>query len=232
MYCNRCGNLLTSESLFCNRCGSKVQNQSAPAPATRRPAHLATPPPRPPRRSPVIPSSPDQDEEYEDDYPERYESGRYEEDYREGFDDQEQVIFSITPAFYEVAPSYVWAAVFSLIITAAVALAHVDFQYAVIVAAVFFIPPILRHIRLKRTVYTLTNVKVEIQTGIFAKSTRNIPLRHIQDVTVTETLKERMIGIGDVLIDSAAVEGKIKMNNIKSPRKYADMILDQLQNWR
>src|SRR5262249_54763852 len=225
MHCHRCGNLLTYESLFCNRCGSKVQNQSAPA--TRRPAHLATPPPRPARRSPVIPSIPDQDEEYEDDYPERYE-----DDYREEIDDQEQVIFSITPAFYEVAPSYVWAAVFSLIITAAVALAHVAFQSAVVVAAIFFIPPVLRHLRLKRTVYTLTNIKVEIQSGIFAKSTRNIPLRHIQDVTVTETMKERMIGIGDVLIDSAAVEGKIKMNNIKNPRKYADMILDQLQNWR
>jgi len=227
MYCHRCGNILTPESLFCNRCGSKVQNQSEPE--RPRPAHLATPPPRPPRRAPVIPSVPDEEssEEYDD---ESFEE--YEEDYREDSDDRERVIFRITPAFYEVAPSYVWAAVFSLILTAAVALAQFSFQYAVIAATVFFIPPVIRHIRLKRTVYTLTNVKIEIQSGIFATSTRNIPLRHVQDVTVTETLKERMIGIGDVLIDSAAVEGKIRMNNIKNPRKYADMILDQLQNWR
>jgi uncharacterized membrane protein YdbT with pleckstrin-like domain len=96
---------------------------------------------------------------------------------------------------------------------------------------VFFIAPIIRHIRLRSTVFTLTNVKVEIRSGIFSISTRNIPLRHIQDVTVSETLKERLIGIGDVLIDSAAVGGKIAVNNIKNPRKYADLILDQLQYW-
>src|SRR5215472_4075596 len=102
MYCHRCGNILTPESLFCNRCGSKVQNQSEPE--RPRPAHLATPPPRPPRRAPVIPSVPDEEsseessEEYDD---ESFEE--YEEDYREDSDDRERVIFAITPAFYEVA---------------------------------------------------------------------------------------------------------------------------------
>ena len=46
---------------------------------------------------------------------------------------------------------------------------------------------------------------------------------------VSETLRGRLIGIGDVVIDSAAVGGKIFMSNIKDPRKYAEMILTQLQ---
>jgi len=80
-------------------------------------------------------------------------------------------------------------------------------------------------------VYTLTTTKVEIRSGILSKSAQSIPLRHIQDVTVSETLKERVIGIGDVLIDSAALDSKMAMNNIRNPRKYANLIMDQLQNW-
>jgi membrane protein YdbS with pleckstrin-like domain len=194
MFCQHCGNSLTPESLFCNRCGSKAPNQRVAGPrGSARPAA----PPRPARRAPVIPYGPDQEsseeyEEYKDDHPERRD-----DDYRGNIADQDQVIFSITPAFFE--------------------------------AAVIFIRPIIRHMRLKRTVYTLTGAKLEIRTGIFSKDTKNIPLRHIDNVEVSETLKERLIGVGDVLIDSAALDTKMVMNNIKNPRKYADMIMEQLQ---
>src|SRR5215510_43762 len=220
IFCQHCGNSLTPESLFCNRCGSKASGQKG----ARLPA---PPPPRPARRAPVIPSTHDQEsfDEYEEDYPERSDKG-----YRESFDDQDQVIFSITPTFYEVLPSYLVAVVLSLIVTAGVAYARGSLGIALIAAAIFFIRPIFRHMRLRRTVYTLTATKLEIRTGILSKDAKNIPLRHIDNVEVSETLKERLIGIGDVLIDSAALDTKMVLNNIKNPRKYADMIMDRLQN--
>jgi uncharacterized membrane protein YdbT with pleckstrin-like domain len=166
--------------------------------------------------------------------------GEYYEDHSEEYeaydgndaDDDERVIFSITPAFYEVGVAYLGAALLSLFITAAVALARGPLWMAAIASAIIFVFPVSRHIQFRHTVYTLTDVKVEIQSGIFSQTARNVPLRHIRDVTVSETFKERLIGIGDVLIDSDAVEGKITMNNINSPRRYADLILDQLQHWR
>jgi membrane protein YdbS with pleckstrin-like domain len=222
MFCQQCGNRLAPESLFCNRCGSKASNPKGAG----RPA-----PPRPARRSPVIPSTPDQEsfeeyeEEYEVDYPERGDRG-----YRKDFDDPDQVIFSITPTFYEVLPSYLVAVVLSLIVTIGVGYARGPLGIVLIAAAILFIRPIFRHMRLRRTVYTLTATKLEIRTGILSKDAKNIPLRHIDNVEVSETLKERLIGIGDVLIDSAALDTKMVLNNIKNPRKYADMIMDQLQN--
>ena len=226
MFCQHCGNSLTPESLFCNRCGSKAPNQrQGGPPRSARPAA----PPRPARRALVIPSTPDQEsfEEYEEeDYPERSD-----DDYREDSADKEQVIFSVTPAFYEVLPSYLAAVALSLIVTAGVAYARGNFGIALIAAAVFFIRPFFRHMRLRRTVYTLTTTKLEIRTGILSKDAKNIPLRHIDNVEVSETLKERLIGVGDVLIDSAALDSKMVMNNIKNPRKHADLILDQLQYW-
>jgi membrane protein YdbS with pleckstrin-like domain len=228
MDCPRCGNQLTNESAFCNRCGAKVQNELNP----RRAAHLAVPPPRPARRAPVrpFPTVPSPQEKDNEEYPEEYEV--YEEEDNSVADGGERVIFSITPAFYEVGLTYFWAALLSLLITGAVAFASGSLWMAVIASAIIFIFPIGRHIQFRHTVYTLTNIKVEIQSGIFSQTARNVPLRHIRDVTVSETFKERLIGIGDVLIDSDAVEGKIMMNNINSPRRYADLILDQLQRWR
>jgi membrane protein YdbS with pleckstrin-like domain len=224
MFCQHCGNSLTPESLFCNRCGSKAPNLKGAG--TWRSGRQELTPPRPARRAPVIPSTPDQEsfDEYEEDYPERRDKG-----YREDFADQDQVIFSITPAFYEVLPSYLAAAVLSLIVTAGVAYARGSLGIALIAAAIFFMRPIFRHMRLRRTVYTLTATKLEIRTGILSKDAKNIPLRHIDNVEVSETLKERLIGVGDVLIDSAALDTKMVLNNVKNPRKYADLIMDQLR---
>jgi uncharacterized membrane protein YdbT with pleckstrin-like domain len=165
-------------------------------------------------------------EEYYEEYPEDYD-----EYYDDAADTNEQVIFSITPAFYEVGLAYFWAALLSLLITAGVAYARGPLWIAVAASAIIFLYPIGRHIQFRHTVYVLTNVKVEIQSGIFSKSAQSIPLRNIQNVTVSETFKERLINIGDVLIDTAAMEGKIMMSNIKNPRRYADLILDQLQYW-
>src|SRR5262245_13715892 len=80
IFCHRCGNSLTPESLFCNRCGAKTPNQEETGQG--RAGRLMPSPPRPARRSPVIPS-PDEEpyeeygegyqreEDYQEDYPER-----------------------------------------------------------------------------------------------------------------------------------------------------------------
>src|SRR5262249_22870966 len=164
MFCQHCGNSLTPESLFCNRCGSKTPNPKGAG--TWRAGRQAPAPRRPARRAPIIPSTPDEEsfDEYEEDYPERRDRG-----YRENYADQDQVIFSITPAFYEVLPSYLAAAVLSLIVTAGVAYARGSLGIALIAAAILFIRPIIRHMRLRRTIYTLTATKLEIRTGILSK---------------------------------------------------------------
>ncbi|MGE0882381.1 MAG: PH domain-containing protein [Blastocatellales bacterium] len=175
---------------------------------------------------------------FEDDYIEEPYIGEEDEDVEEEFDsfedneeEEEETIFVIYPAFYEVGILYFIAVVLSLLVTALIAYLQLPLWIAFSFVVLCFIRPLYRHILHNYTVYTLTTVKIEIRSGIFSKTSRNIPLRHVQDVTVSETFKERLIGIGDVVIDSAAVEGKILMSNIKDPRKYADLILNELQYW-
>jgi uncharacterized membrane protein YdbT with pleckstrin-like domain len=98
-----------------------------------------------------------------------------------------------------------------------------------IVAVIVLIPAVYRHILRQREVYTLTNHKIEFTYGLIAKLRRNIPLRNVQDVTVTQSVFERLLGIGDIVIDSAAQGGKIPLRNIHWPEKYSDMILREIQ---
>jgi uncharacterized membrane protein YdbT with pleckstrin-like domain len=143
----------------------------------------------------------------------------------------EKVIFRINQAFYPAAVAYVIASICTIAIAALVYYLNGPFLVVLVGAAICFIPAVIRHVQLINTIYILTNTKIEIERGVFSKSSRNIPLRHVMDVLVSETFKERLIGIGDILIDTASSESKMKLDNINDPRKYADMILDQLHNW-
>lgn len=223
MFCNRCGNNLPPESQFCNRCGNRVQAESR----SRRPNSIPPPRVRPARRRLVVDDEYEEESYFENEYDQPVELEEVEEPETE----EEETIFQIYPAFYGIASQYSVAILFSIAVTAAIAYFNLPLWIALAFAGLCFIRPFYNHIQHNHTVYKLTTVKVEIKSGLFSKTSRNIPLRHIQDVTVSESFRERLIGIGDVVIDSAAVGGKIVMPNIKDPRKYAEMILNQLQYW-
>ena len=78
--------------------------------------------------------------------------------------------------------------------------------------------------------YTLTDSKIEIDKGLVSHTTRNVPLRTIQDVTVSATATQRLLGFGNIVIENAneATE-KIILHNINSPKKYADILLKQMR---
>jgi membrane protein YdbS with pleckstrin-like domain len=238
MYCHRCGNQLPDASMFCNRCGARMRAAEA---KPRHPGSII-PPPRPARRYPVIESQysaapPEEDEEIYYDDQDEYQDEDQEEDQPEDRQKKrpkkqsEKVIFRIHQAFYPAAVAYFFASVCTIAIGALVYYLSLPYTVALVGAVICFVPAIIRHMQLVNTIYILTNTKIEIETGIFSKSSRNIPLRHVLDVLVSETFKERLIGIGDILIDTASTDSKMKLDNINDPRKYADMILNQLHNW-
>jgi uncharacterized membrane protein YdbT with pleckstrin-like domain len=85
---------------------------------------------------------------------------------------------------------------------------------------------------LKRNVvrYTLTDSKIEIDEGFISQKTRNVPLRTIQDVMVSSTIPQRMLGFGDLIIENASeTGGGIILKNVNSPKKYADILLKQMR---
>jgi uncharacterized membrane protein YdbT with pleckstrin-like domain len=147
----------------------------------------------------------------------------------------EHVVFTLRPTLIFVLIRYIVAALV-LIATAALmgvlsnkVSGQVAFLVILGVAIIAFVNPIYKHILRKREVYTLTNHKLEMRFGIIAKIVRNIPLRNIQDVTVTASVWQRLLKLGDIEIDSASEAGKIILDDIHNPERYADMILAELR---
>ncbi len=52
--------------------------------------------------------------------------------------------------------------------------------------------------------YTVTDAKLQIDTGLIARTTKNIPLSKVQDVTVSASIPQRLMGFGDIIIDNAS----------------------------
>jgi uncharacterized membrane protein YdbT with pleckstrin-like domain len=93
--------------------------------------------------------------------------------------------------------------------------------------------PAYYHIRRNMIRYTVTDAKMEIDTGLIARTTRNIPLSKIQDVTVQASIPQRMMGFGDIIVDNASeVGGSTVFRNINNPRHYADLLLRELRRWQ
>ncbi|HEX3231779.1 MAG TPA: PH domain-containing protein, partial [Pyrinomonadaceae bacterium] len=92
--------------------------------------------------------------------------------------------------------------------------------------------PAYYHLKRNMVRYTLTESKIEIDYGLIARTTRNIPLSKIQDVTVSASILQRVLGFGDVVVDNASeIGGSTILHNINNPRHYADLILRQLRRW-
>ena len=67
--------------------------------------------------------------------------------------------------------------------------------------------PAYYHIRRNMIRYTVTDAKLQIDTGLIARTTRNIPLSKVQDVTVSASIPQRLLGFGDIIVDNASEIG-------------------------
>src|SRR5258706_15456428 len=127
---------------------------------------------------------------------------------------------------------YALAVIAAIALVILLALIPVPAYISIPLAMALLLIPAFYHLRRNMVRYTLTDSKIEIDTGLIARTTRNIPLSKIQDVTVSASIPQRILGFGDVIIDNASeIGGTIVMKNINSPRHYADLLLRELRKW-
>jgi uncharacterized membrane protein YdbT with pleckstrin-like domain len=143
-------------------------------------------------------------------------------------EEDEKVVFRVQPVLATVTVSYTIATLLSLATAVIVGHFSAPFWVVLAAAAIFFVTPVIRHLQRSQVSYTLTHSRIEVESGLWSKKTRNIPLRNVQDVTAQASLAERLVGIGEVVIDSATDAARIRMTNVRDPRKYSSLILYQM----
>ena len=150
--------------------------------------------------------------------------------------DEERHIFSISPTLLFVKIGYAAAIVAALLLVALISMFNnlgfftVSPWFSVFAGFLLLLIPAYFHLKQKLIRYTLTDAKIEIDSGLISRTTRNVPLRTIQDVTVSAGVSQRLLGFGDLIIDNASEQGgKIILKNINAPKQYADVLLKQMR---
>jgi len=149
-----------------------------------------------------------------------------------GSNDLEQTLFTVRPTMIFIKAGYALAVLAGLALVFFLAWLGVPAWISILLALAILLIPDYYHIRRNMVKYTVTDSKLQIDTGLIARTTKNIPLSKVQDVTVSASIPQRLMGFGDIIIDNASeLGGSIVMHNISSPRHYADLLLRELRRW-
>lgn len=154
-------------------------------------------------------------------------------EYGHNDDDVESVIFSVRPTLLFVKIGYaaaIFGAILLTVLLAMISIVEIPWYFALPVALGLLLIPAYYHLKRNMVRYTLTDSKIELDYGLIARTTRNIPLAKIQDVTVSASIPQRILGFGDVIVDNASeIGGSTILHNINNPRHYADLLLRELR---
>jgi membrane protein YdbS with pleckstrin-like domain len=146
--------------------------------------------------------------------------------------DLERTIFTVRPTMIFIKAGYALAVLGGIALVFLLASIGVPPTISIPLALALLLIPAYYHVRRNMVRYTVTDAKLQIDTGLVARTTRNIPLSKVQDVTVSASIPQRLLGFGDIIVDNASeIGGSTVMHNISRPRHYADLLLRELRRW-
>src|SRR5258706_15235860 len=79
-------------------------------------------------------------------------------------------------------------------------------------------------IRWQSTSYTLTDQRIKIETGVFGRQEKIIPIDRVQDCTTKMSLLGRMLGYGRVEVDAAGAQGAEVLDHLPDPGGFRDQV--------
>ena len=152
----------------------------------------------------------------------------------------ERVLLRINPSFKPILGRYIAAGAATIVAIGLGALATsssskpdqwpvVCLVLGLLVALPVFFWALAFHIKRNRTHYILTNQNLTIEVGILSKARTNIPLSKVQDVTVRQSLADRLLGVGSVVVESAGASGRIPEISVDHPVEISKRILSEVQ---
>ena len=90
------------------------------------------------------------------------------------------------------------------------------------------VPPIVAYFKRAATVLRVYPERIHLERGLMSKCFRDYNPRDIRSIDIDQTFFQRMAGIGDITISTAAtVEAAEEINSIPNPIGVRDLILAQ-----
>jgi uncharacterized membrane protein YdbT with pleckstrin-like domain len=145
--------------------------------------------------------------------------------------DGEELVLDLHPHWWYFASAF--AAAVAAFILGVVVLANFDNSAIRILAALLILGTLgwlaERYIRWISTHFVLTTDRVIYRSGVVAKHGIEIPLQRINTIFFSQRIFERMLGLGDLKIESASETGAQVFEDIRSPDKVQHDIYAQME---
>ena len=84
----------------------------------------------------------------------------------------------------------------------------------------------IRHLRRRTTSLDVQGDRLRYEAGLFSKTSRIMELSKVQDVRFNQTFGQRLIGTGDLSLETAGETSRIVMGSIDRPKEVAEHILE------
>jgi len=101
-----------------------------------------------------------------------------------------------------------------------------------VVALVFLGAALIKLVVIRSHDYVLTNRRVVLEEGVFSRRSMDASLGKINNVEHRQTLWGRLLGYGDVEIDTASETGASRFNGISRPLEFKRSILGAVESYR
>ncbi|HYM66078.1 MAG TPA: PH domain-containing protein [Patescibacteria group bacterium] len=109
---------------------------------------------------------------------------------------------------------------------------HTRLFLTLAVAAIALLWLIVVWIRWQSTTYTLTDQRIKIETGIFSRAEKVVPIDRVQDCLTKQSVFGRMLGYGRVEVDAAGAQGAEVLSFLPNPGNFRDQVFIQSERRR
>jgi len=143
--------------------------------------------------------------------------------------DDEKILLDLRPHLLSLLPAAAWALVVVAVVVASCLLGALMFPPVIIAVSIaalaaFIILSVIPFLKWSNTQFILTSERVISREGILAKSALEIPLHRINDVGFKQSVFERLVGSGNLTIESAGEHGMNRFVFIRHPEKVQNTI--------
>jgi uncharacterized membrane protein YdbT with pleckstrin-like domain len=80
----------------------------------------------------------------------------------------------------------------------------------------------------RTTHFVITNDRLIYRSGVFAKRGIQIPLERVNNVNFRQGILERIVGAGDLLVESAGEDGQQRFTDVRHPDRVQNLIHAQM----
>lgn len=90
---------------------------------------------------------------------------------------------------------------------------------------------LLQYLKWNATHFVVTSDRVLFRTGVLSKHGVEIPLERVSNINFNQKIWERMIGAGDLSIESAGRDGQSVFNDVQHPEVVQQELYKQMENY-